>query len=221
MTSPTTQKDFQKITSQPIKVITNGYDTEEVKAVSLDAKFSIVHIGSLLSNRNPEILWKSLSELKNEDSEFSKDLELKLVGIVAEETKDRIEAYQLSENLVTPGYVSHNDAIAFQNSAQVLLLVEMNKEETNAIIPGKLFEYMNSKRPIIAIGPDKSDVEDILKDSNSGAYFNYDNLQELKTTIKEKYNSYKSGNLSTNNANIEQYGRKALTQKMASLIKDL
>jgi len=221
VTSPTTQKDFQKITSQPIKVITNGYDTEEVKAVSLDAKFSIVHIGSLLSNRNPEILWKSLSELKNEDSEFSKDLELKLVGIVAEETKDRIEAYQLSENLVTPGYVSHNDAIAFQNSAQVLLLVEMNKEETNAIIPGKLFEYMNSKRPIIAIGPDKSDVEDILKDSNSGAYFNYDNLQELKTTIKEKYNSYKSGNLSTNNANIEQYGRKALTQKMASLIKDL
>lgn len=221
VTSPTTQKDFQKITSQPIEVITNGYDTEEVKDVSLDDKFSIVHIGSLLSNRNPEILWKALSELKKEDSDFSKDLELKLVGIVAEEIKDQIEAYQLSENLVTPGYVSHADAVTFQNAAQVLLLVEMNKEETNAIIPGKLFEYMHSKRPIIAIGPDKSDVEEILNDSNSGTYFSYDNFQELKSNIKEKYSLYKSGNLTTNNANIEQYSRKALTQKMASLIKDL
>jgi hypothetical protein len=42
------------------------------------------------------------------------------------------------------------------------LLIEINSKETQSIIPGKLFEYMVSGRPIIAIGPNDSDFADII-----------------------------------------------------------
>jgi galactitol-specific phosphotransferase system IIB component len=57
VTSKTTKAEFQAITNKPI-AITNGYDTEEVEKQTLDSKFTLAHIGSFLSERNPLILWE-------------------------------------------------------------------------------------------------------------------------------------------------------------------
>ena len=67
VTSNNTKQNFLSLTNKPIEVITNGYDYESVGRVELDTKFSIAHIGSLLSDRNPEVLWRVLEELKTEN----------------------------------------------------------------------------------------------------------------------------------------------------------
>ncbi|NJW55793.1 glycosyltransferase family 4 protein, partial [Salinimicrobium sp. CDJ15-91] len=58
-TSYTTQKKFREKTTTPVEVITNGYDVEQVEMLPMDEKFSLSHIGSLLSGRNPENLWRA------------------------------------------------------------------------------------------------------------------------------------------------------------------
>ena len=58
VTSKTTKKEFEALTDKPIEVITNGYDVENVTKQTLDSTFSLAHIGSLLSERNPKILWE-------------------------------------------------------------------------------------------------------------------------------------------------------------------
>src|SRR5690606_22285158 len=70
VTSFTTKKEFDYITEKPIKVITNGYDREHVEKVKLSQKFTISHIGSLLSGRNPYVLWEALAELAKEKEGF-------------------------------------------------------------------------------------------------------------------------------------------------------
>ena len=70
VTSTTTKTEFQAITNKPIEVITNGYDKELTEKTIMDSKFSLSHIGSLLSKRNPEILWKVLSDLCLEINDF-------------------------------------------------------------------------------------------------------------------------------------------------------
>jgi glycosyltransferase involved in cell wall biosynthesis len=72
VTSKTTKTEFQVITSRPIEVITNGYDIEHVEKQPLDNKFSLAHIGSFLSERNPRILWQALQELVTENETFKK-----------------------------------------------------------------------------------------------------------------------------------------------------
>ena len=79
VTSKSTKIEFQQITSKPITVITNGHDFEKIEIRNLDSKFSLAHIGSFLSNRNPKILWQCLSELILEVENFKTDLQIKLI----------------------------------------------------------------------------------------------------------------------------------------------
>ncbi len=221
VTSPTTKREFEMITETPIEVITNGYDVTEKINFKIDSQFSISHIGSLLSERNPEVLWKVLSTICIENPEFKDDLLLKFAGAVNDEVKDSLENFQLLENCVFLGYVAHSDALKLQHQSQVLLLVEINSAETRAIIPGKLFEYLAAKRPIIALGPKESDIEDVISETNSGKFFGYWSDDELKAEVLHLYENFKDGNLSVASEGIEKYSRKALTERMATIIQDI
>lgn len=221
VTSESTKKEFQKITAVPIEVISNGYDVLEKIEVNLDTQFSIAHIGSLLTNRNPALLWKVLSELKAENRAFSKDLLIKLIGVVSEDVLKSIVAFGLAENYKILGYVSHKEAIQIQHDSQVLLLVEMDSPETKSIIPGKLFEYIAANRPILAIGPDGSDIERILKETNAGVYFTYTEKEKLKKQLQFYYEAYSKANLNINSHNTEQYSRRELTKSLSSLLLNI
>ncbi len=220
VTSFTTKKEFQQITKRPIEVITNGYDYESMNEFKLDSKFTIAHIGSLLSKRNPEILWKSLSELVKEYPDFSKDFQLNFIGAVSENVLESIHGNKLSDYINEVGYVSHKEAIMFQKKSQILLLIEIDSEDTKCIIPGKLFEYMVSNRPIIGIGPKDSDVEKIIKETNTGTYFYYNDYESLKTTILECYKAFQDKRLQSHPIGIQKYSRKQLTQQLAMLIEN-
>ena len=218
VTSKTTKSDFAKITKQPITVITNGYDTELSERQVLDSKFTIAHIGSFLSDRNPTILWQALAELVNEIPEFSNNFKLKLIGTVSAEIVESINKHQLAPYVNNLGYVQHSDAVTHQQRSQVLLLIEIDAEITKSIIPGKLFEYMASGRPILGIGPKGSDFADIISKTNTGTFFNYAEKERLKAQILQYYQLYKDGALTVNAVGLQQYSRKNLTGKLAEII---
>ena len=218
VTSSITKLEFETITNQPIEIITNGYDSEFNENVELDAKFSISHIGSFLSKRNPLILWEVLSELIDEDQLLRSELQLNLIGAVSETIIENLKSFQLDAYVNLVGYISHHEAVNYQHKSQVLLLVEIDSEDTKCIIPGKLFEYMVSKRPIIAIGPKGSDIEQIIKNTNTGKYFKYSEKAHLKETILLYFKDFKAQKLKSHPIRLEQYSRKALTQKLSELI---
>ena len=219
VTSKTTKTEFQAITTKPIAVITNGYDTEEVEKQTLDSKFTLAHIGSFLSERNPLILWESLVELIHEIPDFKSHLEVKLIGAVSQEVLETITQFGLNSYLNNLGYVSHAEAIAHQRRSQVLLLIEIDSEDTKSIIPGKLFEYMVSNRPIIAIGPNGSDFAEIITETNTGVFFDYSEKMKLKSVILDFYNQFLEGKLQANGVGLQRYSRKNLTKELVQLIQ--
>ncbi|WP_293895841.1 glycosyltransferase family 4 protein [Flavobacterium sp.] len=218
VTSKTTKTEFQAITSKPIEVITNGYDVEKIEKHPLDGKFTLAHIGSFLSDRNPILLWQALQELISENTDFKNDFRLKLIGATSQEVLDTIAKFQLNDYLQNLGYVSHKEAVEHQRKSQILLLVEINSEETKSIIPGKLFEYMVSERPIIAIGPKDSDFAEIITATNTGVFFTYDSNQKLKALLLKYYQEYQNQNLKVHAVGLLQYSRKSLTEQLAKLI---
>ena len=218
VTSKTTKLEFQAITSKPIAVITNGFDVEKVEKQTLDIKFSLAHIGSFLSERNPLILWESLVELLQEFPDFKSHLEIKLMGAVSQEVLETISQFGLNSYLNNLGYVSHDEAVAHQRKSQVLLLIEINSEDTKSIIPGKLFEYMVSERPIVAIGPKESDFAEIITNTNTGVFFDYSEKARLKQTIFDYYHQFLEGKLQSNGIGLQHYSRRNLTKQLVELI---
>lgn len=206
---------FSNITSNIYK-ITNGFDYI-IKENNLDNKFSISHIGSLYPERNPKFLWDSLEELF--EGSFKKDLQINFIGNTSEKIKKELSRRKFHNHVRFYDYVDYNRALELMCSSQALLMIEVNDEESSYAIPGKLFDYLNSKRPIISIGPNISEVSEILNNTNSGKFFNYDDKRNLKLYINQLYKSYKNGtNIISDKSKIDMFNRINLTKKLSEVI---
>jgi len=125
----------------------------------------------------------------------------------------------LEDYICTIGYIPHNAVLEYQRKTQLLLLIEEDSKETEYIIPGKLFEYMASKRPIIAIGPKTSDIETILNQTRSGAYLRYDEAAALRSLLLQHFEAYKAHQLKVDSKRLEAYSRKSLTHELALILR--
>jgi hypothetical protein len=221
VTSPSTKMAFESITQSPVHLITNGYDTELPTEPRLDTHFSITHIGSLLSERNPKILWRALEELCEEVSGFKDDLKLVFVGKTDRSIIDQLADYTFRNQCENVGYVPHNKAIDYQRKSQLLLLLESFDPKVAQIIPGKLFEYLSANRPIIAIGPESWDVDLILLDTKAGTTYTFDDINSLKSDILTYYRLYKKGQLTIDSSGINAYHRRSLAEKMSKVLWEL
>lgn len=215
----TMQENFKRF-SNPVHVLTNGFDTDIISESipPLDETFSITHIGMMNADRNPKSLWKVLAEISKENDNFSKDLEVKLIGKIADEVTEGLEKYSL-KNVTKIDYVPHKEVQQYQRKSQILLLAVNKVPSAKGIITGKIFEYLQAKRPILAIGPEAGDLAEILKQTNAGFIVDFDDEIKLKDTILKLYDSFKKNILYVNSTNIEQYQRKEITEKLAKIIQ--
>lgn len=218
VTSPHTKTEFSNKTNQPISVITNGYDQHSITIDQKDQMFSLSHIGSLLSERNPKILWEVLSELVEEVEDFKTYFRLNFIGVLSDDVMDSVYKHGLKPYVDIKGYIPHEEAIKAQMTSQLLLLIEIDSEDTKAIIPGKLFEYMISETTIVAIGPKDSDIKALISATNTGVYFTYKDKDALKSQILMYFEAYKSKNLRANGIGLKPYSRRELTKQLAELL---
>ena len=219
VTSNLTRNEFAQITEKPITVITNGYDVERRKDVVRDSKFTVSHIGSLLSKRNPSVLWQALSDMVKNVPMFADEFEMRLVGTVGQDVINSIKMYGLDKFTRLYGYVPHDKAVELQQSSQVLLLIEINSADTKCIIPGKLFEYMVSGRPVIAIGPAGSDIASIVDETGIGIFADYSERDKIRETLESWFSRYLNGSLEVESGQISKYSRRSLTEQLSEVIK--
>ncbi|WP_299123981.1 glycosyltransferase family 4 protein [uncultured Tenacibaculum sp.] len=219
-----TMKENYKEYSKNIHVVTNGYDTEidavEGKEIVLDKSFSITHIGLMNADRNPKILWEALSELSEEHLDFKNDLEIKLIGKIANEVENSLKNYKF-QNVTKISYVPHQEVQQYQRKSQVLLLAVNKVPSAKGIITGKIFEYLQSKRPILAIGPEDGDLAEILNKTQSGTIVDFESKEKIKQVVLSLYKKYKQNDLKVPSLGIEKYHRKELTKQLSVILKQV
>ena len=213
-TSRTTCAAFEALTDRPVTVVTNGYDGQPGDGRQPEGDFVLAHIGSMLSDRDPGVLWKALRELCDRDTRFARSLRIELTGLVSPEIEQSLRLHGLWEHTRVRPYVPHREALALQRQAQVLLLVEIDSPQTRGILPGKLFEYMAAARPILAIGPEGWEAAEIVNQTGCGSGFSYSQEPEIRTRVLAWYEAYCAGALHQNPDIAGPYHRRALTGKL-------
>ena len=221
--SPLVQEEFKTMTGNRIELVTNGYDPEDFgQIVEPDGYFNIVHTGLFASDGNPETLWKVLSDLCREDARFAAQLRIRLVGKNDTMILDSIHAAGLERNLVDLGYRDHTVAVREQMGSTMLILPLRKEPEYRATLPGKLFEYLGSQRPVLGIGQTDGAMARILADTGAGETFEWDDEAGIRTYVLKRWEKFLAGDDdSVPDNNIEQYSRKATARKMAALLESL
>ena len=220
--SPLVQEEFQEMTSTPVHLITNGYDEEDFdQVVEQDGYFNITHTGLFASDGDPEALWAALAQKCREDKEFSEMLRIRLAGKNDKAIISSIINAGLAANLRDIGYVSHQDAVREQKNASVLILPLRKEPEYKATIPGKLFEYLASRKPVLGIGQKDGAMARILESSKAGVVSDWNEYADIYRHISNYWELFKADKLEAGTENIEKYTRKALTRDMAALMDSL
>jgi len=202
-----------------IEIITNGFDPDDFSDLPQQdkfKKFTIAYAGKLNNQQNPVNLWKALQKLTNDFKDFSNDLQLVFMGNFVDEIHNSIKNYNLSSFFVDKGYVTHQTALENLLKSHVKLLLIPNTDKNKGIITGKLFEYLSTGRFVLGIGAKGGDAEKILNKTDSGKVFDYTN--NLENIILKLYDSWKNkSEIKIDKSNIEQYSRKNLTKKLATI----
>jgi glycosyltransferase involved in cell wall biosynthesis len=217
------KEDMVSLGAKKVEVVTNGFDHEDVPNISmpLSDKFTITHIGSMNKDRNPHALWEVLSELCNTDKTFKENLLIQFIGKTDFAVFESTEKYGLNENLTRIDYLAHDEVFIEMSKSQLLLLAINDTPNVAGVIPGKVFEYMAVKRPILAIGPPTADSGRIIMDANAGDVIGFKDAKGIKESLLKSYNSYLSGNLGVDSTGVDQYTRQNLANKYSEILNDL
>lgn len=230
--SPLVQQEFQSVTRTPVELITNGYDECDFAAGSQeggcreaawgpDRDFTIVHTGLFASDGNPVTLWKVLGEKCAKDESFNKALKIKLVGKTDEPVIAAIKEAGLADRLIDLGYQPHAAAVEEQRKASLLILPLRREPEYRAVLPGKLFEYLASWRPVLGIGQPDGAMSLILNTTKTGVVFDWEDGASIRRFIDLCWENHLKGSLTVDDADISQYSRRNLTRRMAGLFNRL
>ena len=224
--SPLVQQEFQAMTQTPVELITNGFDEcdfhEEPFAMAAggpDMPFTITHTGLFAADGNPTVLWEVLAEKCASCPEFKKLLRINLIGKTDEQIIKAICEAGLEENLQDMGYQPHARAVDEQRKASLLILPLRKEPEYKAVLPGKLFEYLASWRPVLGIGQPDGAMSMILNNTKTGLVLDWEDRKSIARYIAMCWEKHMAGQLTVENADISQFTRRNLTRRMAQLFE--
>lgn len=220
--SPTMTKEFLAMGAKNVVTLTNGFDSEPLPESLPDAdKFILLHLGSLPASRNPESLWIAISELAGTNPTFASRLQINLTGKIDLRVFESIQRNNLEPYTVFKDFVPHNETPRLLSAASVLLLVINNTPNAKGILTNKFFEYLSSRRNILAIGPLDGDAASILKEAGTGEIFDYDDIPGIKLHLLRLFDLYSRRQMSFQHGQIDRFARVNLTRELTILLNNL
>jgi len=201
-----------------IDLVLNGYDPADFssfKSLKTD-KFIICHLGSMNKDRNPESFWNGISQLSNQDLSFKSSLEIHLIGPVDQSIHESIRRNDLEQYIVARDFIPHAEAMEYLQKCDLLLLPINNSMNSKGILPGKMYEYIATGKPVLSIGPLDGDIAKVLNQMNQTRLFSYDDVDGITNFMKSIFNQTPEAS-----KDIEQYSRKSHAKKFASILNEI
>jgi glycosyltransferase involved in cell wall biosynthesis len=157
-------EELRALGAEHVEVITNGFDPSDLPSPSakVDDAWSLVHVGSLSATRDVPELWTALADRIGHDVEFRSRFKLRLIGGVDHTVQRSLEVAGLSPYVERSAHLPHEEALREMQRARVLLLPVNDTPNVGGFLPAKVFEYLSTGRPILAVAPADADIGRLL-----------------------------------------------------------
>jgi len=154
-------------------------------------KFNLLHAGNLMKQRPPFALINGFSEFLRSNPKAKNDARLLLIGRASyhKEKLDQLDS-QISELYLSDGVVKYLTVLKMQKEASVNIILE-SKAEFSPFLPGKFPHCMAAEKPILILGPKKSEVRRVLGE-NYPYVAEADDMLKIAGLIEELYQKWKS-----------------------------
>lgn len=197
------------------KEIRNGYDFEAGNKSDKNSQFTIAYVGHFYGERNPNNFFRAFSELVKNNKIYN--FKIKFIGV---KTHFGIPE-NLKEYLVIKESVSHDDAIQEMKNSDALLLIHPNNGR-KGVFTGKVFEYLATLKPVIALVDHEDVAAQLIKECNAGYVSNFDDIYQIKHIILEAFVDWQdTKERNINIGLIKKHHRKEQVKRLEKLIGEL
>lgn len=154
-------------------------------------KFSLLHAGALLGERNPVGLIEGFLKFLASNPEAKENTQLILMGTTSEKHKSVFEKYKNNEN----NLVSINKSLPFDTVYQLQYAVSINiileaKSDISPFLPGKFPHCVAANKKMLVLGPEYSETRRLL--GNDYEYWSeIDNVNAISKLIEKLYFEWK------------------------------
>lgn len=208
--------------------IPNGYDSDDFKGletVKADSeKFVITYTGSLYGRRNLNEFLEGLSAAIKKGHILKKDLEIRVVGNIYERVlNDYAIQFNLEGVMKQYGYLPHKDSIAMLKKSQILLLVIGSGKGSENFYTGKIFEYINVDRPILALVPPHGAAAQVIEQTHTGSVVDTDDIDGIEAQLTLYYEAWKNGGIPHEPLwdEVQSFSRKKQTEQLSKIFQGI
>lgn len=210
------------IPKDKIRIIYNGFDLPtEIKDKSnpFSHQINIVYTGKLYGPRVISPFLRALKELIDREPGMRTKILFHFAGVCHNENFQKIvDSLRIKGNVKYYGFVAQPEVLNLHKIADIFLLIKAPNDKIS--IPGKLFEYLGVKKPILALVPSDSEAANIIKRSQSGIITSPNNIEDIVKGLGLIVESYKNGDFYSNEY-PQNYNALNLTKKLESIFYEV
>ncbi len=184
-------------------------------------RFTLAHVGSMYSFRKADNLLKAIKLLADQKLIAPTNFRMIFVGLNDEHLKTSIIRFGVERYIELKPMVSHAEAIRIMARSHLLILLKGFGGNSNAQIPGKLFEYLGTGNKILTIAPKNSEAAKIIKSKGVGFVIE-DDINELARVLIDEFKKYSVKKKLNFNLNVlNEFSSSEMAKQFVNIIERL
>ena len=180
--------------------VSNGYDGEEM--AGLDAAphtagpLRIVHAGMLTQRRSATPFLEAVARVVASDPGLRTGLRVEFIGPREDENELSAARLQLGDVVAFRDPLPHSEILRTERAAHILLLVKHDNPRYDGLVPGKLYEYIGLRRPVLALAP-PGEARDLVTSLRRGEVASPSDAGEIERALRAMIAHHRAGTLET------------------------
>ena len=185
-----------------VKKIPNGFDEEDFAEAgttattgdATDGSFRIVHCGMLTLGRTSGPFLDGLNRFLRARPESRGRVKVVFAGARESDNEELVHRFGLSDTVEFMDNLPHSQCVKLERASHILLMIKHDDEKYRGLIPGKLFEYIGARRPILAIAPE-GEAASIIARENRGEVVSHGSPEKVADILTRFYDLFLAGKL--------------------------
>ncbi len=201
-----------------ISVIPQGFDPDALNvepAARTSERMQLLYSGIFYDAQTPDFFLRALAQVVEQRPEVRSHLEAVFVGLIPKASLQLIERLGIEDLVRYEGYVAHAAAVAFQQAADVLWMTIGKRPGAEGISTGKLFEYLGTRKPILALVPPGA-ARTALEPYGAASIVEPDDVGAIAQAMMTLYDCWRTRQLpQPNESYVNQFDRRRLAGALA------
>lgn len=203
---------------EDVTILPQGFDPQDFQngatRRATPEKMRITHAGVFYGDRTPKYFLSALRKVFTERPEMRGHIESCFIGNIHDDHLRMIASLDLQDCVVTTGYLDHALCVQQLLASDVLWMMLTNDSQS----PGKLYEYLGARKPILACVPDGF-IRQTVAEARAGVSVDPDDVDGIASAIVRFYEQYRQEGLPKPREDVvARFDRVELTRELSIIL---